>query len=341
MSREVYQNIRLGIFVLSGLVILIIAMYLLGKNQNLFGSNINLKARFKTISGLTDGNNVRFSGIDAGTVKGIKILDDTTIEINMVINKKLESFIPKNSIADIGNEGLMGNKVVNITPGLGASAHVEDGDMLPSKNELNTGSMLETFSRTNDNVEVISGDLKTALKRINNSQPLWALLEDSSLSREIKATLVNFRKSSENLNSTSSDLHDLVKNIKAGKGVVGELLSDQKEADNLKATLDHLKKVSENTDKLTAKLDSMANSLDADLKNNHGAVQTLLRDKENADKITKSLSNLEQGSATFNQEMQALRQNRFMKKYLKKEARSKQQQSADTTSSSRQQSKNQ
>jgi len=330
-NKETSQNIKLGIFALSGLVVLVFCMYIMGKNQNLFGSNMTLKARFKTVSGLTEGNNVRFSGLEAGTVKAIEILNDTMIQVEFVVKRKLQEFIPKNSLAEIGNEGLMGNKVVNITPPLVAGPHIEDGDMLPSKNELNTGSMIETFSRTNDNVEVISNDLRITLEKLNQSKAIWSLLDDSSLTHEVKTTLVNFRKSSESLNSTAADIHDLVKNLKNGDGVAGMLLTDKKEADNLRATLDKLKQVSDNTERLTARLDSMARVLQTDMKDNHGPVQTLLRDHQTADRINNSVNNLEQASLTFKQEMDALKQNKLMKKYLKRQAR---QQKADSAAAS-------
>ena len=321
MSSQNTNNLKLGAFVLGGLVVLILSMYLIGKNQNLFGSNFTLKARFKTVSGLTAGNNVRFSGINAGTVKTIKILSDTSIEVIMILNKKLESFITKSSVAEIGNEGLMGNKVINLAPGIIPAAPVEDGDMLQSKAEVNTGNMLETFSRTNDNVEVISNDLKFALKRLNSSKPLWEILEDTTMSKDITTTLRNFRKSSESFNSSASDLKEMIQNVKKGEGVAGMLMTDKKEAENLKNTLDHLNKVSANADKLTARLDSLAAEMQKDMKEGKGTIPMLMKDPDAANKIQKSLSNIADGSATFKDEMESLKQNKFIKRYMGKEAK--------------------
>jgi phospholipid/cholesterol/gamma-HCH transport system substrate-binding protein len=64
---------------------------MIGKNRNLFGSTYELKARFGNVQGLVSGNNVRFSGIQAGTVKRVKILSDTVIEVTMVIDRKMKS----------------------------------------------------------------------------------------------------------------------------------------------------------------------------------------------------------------------------------------------------------
>ncbi len=323
MSSQGPNNTKLGIFVLAGLSVLVISMYLIGKNQNLFGSNFTVKARFREISGLIPGNSVRFSGINAGTVKTIHILNDTCIEISMVLDKKLQSFIKKNSIADIGNEGLMGNKVVNITPENAPASSIEDGDLLQSKAEVNTGNMLETFSHTNDNVEVISSDLKYALKRFNSSSLVWDLLEDTSLAKDVKVILGNFKKSSASFNASTTDLHDLLQGIKKGDGIAGLLLSDKKEANNLKGTLDNLNKVSDNVNKLTAHLEVIANQLQAEMATGHGTLPTLLRDSTTANKLNKTLSNLEQGSNDFKVEMQSLKQNKYLKKYISKDEQQK------------------
>src|SRR6185312_5708238 len=116
MAKQSINNIKLGVFVIAGLLVIIVSLYLIGKNQSLFGSSFTVRARFKNIGGLMPGNNVRFAGIQAGTVKSIKIINDSTVEVSFLIEKKVKPYIHKNSFVTIGTEGLMGNKVLNITP---------------------------------------------------------------------------------------------------------------------------------------------------------------------------------------------------------------------------------
>ena len=87
MKKNSINNIKLGIFIIAGLFILVVSLYLIGKNQHFFGSNFVLKARFHNVEGLMPGNNVRFSGIQCGTVKDIEIINDTTIEVTMLPSK--------------------------------------------------------------------------------------------------------------------------------------------------------------------------------------------------------------------------------------------------------------
>lgn len=116
MTNQEGNNIKLGVFVMTGLLALILAFYLIGKNHNLFGSDFKIRIRFSNLNGLTEGNNVLFSGIQAGTVKTIHMMNDTTIEVTVLVDNKIRSYIRKNAVATIGTEGLMGNKIVNILP---------------------------------------------------------------------------------------------------------------------------------------------------------------------------------------------------------------------------------
>ena len=60
------------------------------------------------------GNNVRFAGIDVGTVQRIEIISDTLVKVTMVLDNKVLKFIHKNAVASVGTDGLMGNKLINI-----------------------------------------------------------------------------------------------------------------------------------------------------------------------------------------------------------------------------------
>src|SRR5574343_447179 len=110
-----WSNTRLGIFVLVALSILIAGLYLIGKDTNLFSRNYSLRSRFSNPGGLVKGNNVRYAGIQVGTVKKITLLNDTTIEVLMYIDEDMKAYIHKDDIASLGTDGLVGNRLINIT----------------------------------------------------------------------------------------------------------------------------------------------------------------------------------------------------------------------------------
>ena len=226
MSEQGTSSVKLGLFVLAGLSLLILTLYMIGKNQHLFGSNFEVKARFRNVSGLTGGSNVRFSGIQAGTVKSIKLIDDTSIEVTMLIDEQMKLYIHKNSLASIGTEGLMGNKIVNILPGKTTAPLLQEGDLLPTQRMINTDELLQTLSRSNDNIADISEGLKSTIQRINSSTALWGILNENSLAVNLKASLGNISQASANANNMMKDLRSIITDVRNGKGSVGALLTD-------------------------------------------------------------------------------------------------------------------
>ena len=122
MEKSVAQKLRLGIFVILGTIIFIMAVYFIGNRQQFFGKTETLKAHFENVNGLQEGNNVRFSGINVGYVKKIEIINDTLINVEMNIDKSAMKFIKKNAVASIASDGLVGNMIVNITPNSGNAA---------------------------------------------------------------------------------------------------------------------------------------------------------------------------------------------------------------------------
>ncbi|MCS3869363.1 ABC-type transporter Mla subunit MlaD [Chryseobacterium ginsenosidimutans] len=95
MSNESSNNWKLGIFVTAGILLFITAIYFIGVNRNLFGSNFVLRSEFKNVSGLKQGSTVRLSGINIGTVSKIDFVSDSLVS-GKVINQKGCSEIYKN-----------------------------------------------------------------------------------------------------------------------------------------------------------------------------------------------------------------------------------------------------
>ncbi|MGZ3873326.1 MAG: MlaD family protein [Mucilaginibacter sp.] len=317
MANQEGNHIKLGIFVISGLAVLILAFYLVGKNHNLFGNNIKLKARFSNLAGLQKGDNVLYAGIQAGTVSDMVFSNDSTIEVSMLIDSKVSTYIRRNALASIGTEGLMGNKVINITPRAGKSDNIKPGDILNIRRPVSTDQMMETLSRTNDNIADISGDLKTTVKRLNNSA-LWDLLTDKKIAGSLKTTLFNLEHVTGNANKLSQNLNRVVKDLRQGKGAVGKVLSDTTLAVNLQQAVRNIRLDGEIIGRLGTRLDTVVNDLNSQLQGRKGVIHTLLRDSLAAANLSKSLDNIQKGTAAFNQDMEALKHNFLLRGYFKK-----------------------
>ncbi|AMR30155.1 mammalian cell entry protein [Mucilaginibacter sp. PAMC 26640] len=316
MANKGANNIKLGVFVLAGLLVLMTSFYMIGKNRNIFGSGFELKVRFNNLNGLMEGNNVLFSGIQAGTVKKITMINDTLIEVILAIDNKTSAFIHKNALAAIGTEGLMGNKVVNIQANKGISPMVNTGDVLAAQKMISTDEMLLTLSKTNNNIATISESLKNAVLGIDSSA-LVKLLNDQTIGVSLRSSLKSINQASSNAGNLTRGLNDLIGQVKQGKGAAGVLISDPAVAGDLKIAVGNIRSAAEHAEQMTGQLQQVVKNVDHDLSYGKGPVHGLLKDSAMTKNISLSLDNLQKGTDGFNQNMEALKHNFLFKGFFK------------------------
>lgn len=318
MAKRSINNVKLGVFVLAGLLIMIFSLYMIGKDTNMFGSNYTLKVRFDNVHGLTSGNNVRYAGIQVGTVKKVKILNDTLIEVSMLIDTKMKKYIHKNDIVSMSTDGLMGNRILNITPAKDGSPLAENGDLLQTKKSVNTDDMLETLDKTNKNIRDVSEELKMTILKINKSSGLWKLLSEETLPENLRASSVSIRKAALNADDMVKDLHAIINDIKAGKGSLGAILTDTAIAYNLNEAVLRIQQVGNHADELANELAEFTRGLKNDVNSGKGPAHAILKDSSLVIKLNNSLSNIEKGTEAFNQNMEALKHNFLLRGYFRK-----------------------
>ncbi|CAN5239224.1 hypothetical protein BH09BAC5_BH09BAC5_28020 [soil metagenome] len=319
MKKESNRGIRLGIFVLAGTVFLIVALYMIGNKRNLFSNTFSLRADFHTVNGLMPGHNVRFSGIDVGTVQSVSILNDTSVTVMMIIEEKFRTKIKKNAIAAIGTDGLMGNKIVNISSSPSTALCVEDGDILATLKPIETDEMIRTLSITNENIKVITDDLKRITEKINNSNSLWSLLSDTVVAENIRQAIVSIKITSDHSAIITGDLSRITKNIQEGKGTIGALLTDTAMSGQLKQSIVNVQLMSDRVAVVSGDLSMLTNQV----KSGEGTVGMLMMDTTFVGNLNQSMINLKSGTANFNEDMEALKSSFLLKHYFRKQAKTK------------------
>ncbi len=209
MKKESGFTWKLGMFVIIGLVLFIGTIYFVGKQKNLFGNTFHLKAQFKTVSGLKEGNNVRFSGINIGTVGGIELITDTSVLVDLVIKKDIQKFIKTDAVASIGSDGLMGDKVLTITPGNGNAETVGNNTLIGSKSAVEMADIMSSLKTSVDNAGIITGQLAEVSYKINNGNGALAkLISDDGFSNSLKGTLINLQTSTDQFARFTTNLND-------------------------------------------------------------------------------------------------------------------------------------
>lgn len=318
MAQKTTDHLRLGVFVIAGVVFLVIMLYMIGRKETLFGSNFVLKARFENVQGLTAGNNVRFAGIQVGTVRAVNILNDTTVEVEMRIEKKMRAHLKRNAVASIGTEGFIGNKVVNITASRETAPAVQAGDILAGKKAIDTEEMLRILESTNRDIAAAVSNLRITTGKINNSTALWDLLNDRSLPANLSASASNIRNATIQTRGFAVGLNEILADLRNGKGSLGSLLRDTSLAYELEEAIARIKSVGDGAAKLAADLNKTAAALDQELMNGKGTIHALLKDSVMTESLGASLRNIEQGTASFNQNMEALKHNILFRGYFRK-----------------------
>lgn len=315
MNAKKINSAKLGLFVIAGLVFLILTLYMIGKNRNLLGSNFTLNANFNNVSGLVPGNNVRFSGIDVGTVSKIEIINDTSIHVTMTVDRSVRRHIRQNTIATIATDGIMGNKLINLSVQPGESQEVQEGDVLQSLKPVETDAMLRTLNTTNDNIAIITQNLREITNKLNSSNSLWTLLSDTAIASDTKQTITDLRTTGRNTAAFTSELNQLADRLKGGEGLVGSLLTDTVVFKNLDQSIRDVQMASSQVAALTNELKALIRDIDE----GQGTVGLLLSDTAMAAKLYNSIGNIEQGTSRFNENMEAMRHNWLFRGYFKKE----------------------
>lgn len=128
-------QIRVGVFLMVGMVMAGAAILALGQSSGLFEGKITVDAYFQDVSGLVSGAPVRLAGVDVGTVKAIEFdaLPSTRTRVLLAIKSKYAERLRRDSTAVIDSKGLLGDKLINISMGTAAAPPISDGATLASR----------------------------------------------------------------------------------------------------------------------------------------------------------------------------------------------------------------
>jgi phospholipid/cholesterol/gamma-HCH transport system substrate-binding protein len=194
-------KVRLGLFIAGGLIIFIVTVFIIGRQKNLFVPVYKLTTTFYNVSGLQVGNNIRFSGINVGTVDNIKIINDSTVQVDMLIQKYVQKFIKTDCEAAIGSAGLIGDRILIITQGSSYAPLAKDGQQIESKEPVEPDAIMSSLQVTADNAAIVSLQLAEIMTKVNSGNgTLGRFIQDSTIAENINQTIKNLRKSSKGLN---------------------------------------------------------------------------------------------------------------------------------------------
>ncbi|MDX1601754.1 MAG: MlaD family protein [Salinimicrobium sediminis] len=321
MKNSNSQNLRLGIFIIAGILIFVAAVYFIGNRQHLFGNNARISSVFKSVNGLQVGNNVRYAGVNVGTVRDITIVNDTSILVDFIIEEKTMPLIKRNSVATISSDGLVGSMIINLTPGEEFSSEtIRGGDTLQSISKVATADMLTTLNTTNENAALLTADLLKITAAINEGKgTLGVLIRDEQMAQDISSSMAELKKTTQGAAITVNKLNRLISQFDMENSVAGVLFKDTLPALKVKEVIVSLEKSAGEIEQMTSNL----NKFSEEIINNEGVLDYVLHDSTLVDQINATLENAEAASKKLDENMQALQHNILFRGYFKRQARIK------------------
>jgi phospholipid/cholesterol/gamma-HCH transport system substrate-binding protein len=296
-TKEIGQQVKLGAFVLGGLVLFIATV----------------------LEGLKEGDNVWLSGVKIGTVTDVKIASQGRVLVKLNLKDKQSDFIRKDATASIGSDGLVGNKIVVIRPGT-APESIEPNDTINATSPTDTQDLINIAKDVGENTRSLTADLSKIAKRINEGQGIVGeLLNDGQLAIELRQAVSNLSSTGNNTAMASAELHKLVYELRNGTGLMPTLIRDTSYAATFKSALGNIEKVSANAEVVSNNLQTLA----AKLNDDNNAIGVLLSDKTMANQLRQTVENTERATEKLDANMEALQHNFLLRGYFRKQDRKK------------------
>jgi phospholipid/cholesterol/gamma-HCH transport system substrate-binding protein len=220
------REIKVGAFVLAGLVAIGGVIFMIGEERQLFSKKLDYQVAFKDVQGLRAGSPVRMGGVDIGSVSKVGYAADESdykIHVTVAILSDQSRRIKTDSVATIEGKGLLGDKMITISIGSTKAGPLSPGSMVRSEEGDDLGQMMSKIGSISVKVE----------KVVDNLQRTTEALADHGFHEDVRGT--------------ASSLNAVMGSLERKEGYAGKLLSDPAEAQ-------HLSQVVKNLEATTAEL---------------------------------------------------------------------------------------
>jgi phospholipid/cholesterol/gamma-HCH transport system substrate-binding protein len=218
------RAVGVGAFVIVGLLLFSVGLFLIGDRRMFFNKTFEVRAQFSRIAGLQTGAKVRVAGLDAGEVTEIHVPEGPTAKfvVAMKVRENVKPLIRTDSVASIQNDGLVGNKFVQIEAGSEAAAVVADKGTIRGQEPFDLADLLQKMSDTidvvNDTITNVRGEVEEALASVSDTaQSAQVLVND--VSADVRAIATSGQK-------VTADMASIIANVRAGRGSIGKLITD-------------------------------------------------------------------------------------------------------------------
>ena len=238
--RENAVKLRVGVFVLLALLTFLGLIYALGARARLFESRYTVHAEFTEVGGLLEGATVRLAGVQIGRVTAVTLPGQPggKVRVDLTIARRFSDRIRKNSVARIETQGLLGDKIVEITVGDTTAPPLSPGEMLVSRDPADFSRIIASGAETAKNVAELAISLRETADKVNQSKiienaaatvgKLGNVVDQVEHGRGWAHTLIYEEPVAlRRVNDLIATTQTLIDRVEKGQGAVGVLVSPE------------------------------------------------------------------------------------------------------------------
>jgi phospholipid/cholesterol/gamma-HCH transport system substrate-binding protein len=217
--QERVHKIRVGVFVLLGLAAFLGMIYALGARARLFEPRITIHADFTEVGGLVEGATVRLAGVQIGRVSAVRLPPHPggKVRVDLTIARQYSDRVRKDSVARIETQGLLGDRIVEITVGTAAAPAVKPEDVLASRDPFDVARVMAEGAQTVKSVSALADSLRQTAESLNRSH----------LIDEAVATVGSARKIADQAGRITEQVGRIVNEVEHGRGWATALIYDE------------------------------------------------------------------------------------------------------------------
>lgn len=280
------SQIKVGLLILSSLVIFGLTTFLMGKERRLFENRVSFEIHFSRTTGLRDGAPISLTGVTVGSVESLSFPRDIReryILVRIRVAGDAASRVRKDTVARIRTVGLLGDKYIELSGGSSESEPLPPGGRIASIDPVDYEALLGESGDVVQNFIAATASLKNILGSIAEGRGLLGQLTVADKEGQ-------WAEAATNLRSATGSLRNILRSVEKGEGTLGQLIKNREAGEaiveDLRVGVKELRKTSESLHTIVAKLEK-----------GEGTLGTLIQDpragREILDGLRRTAANLE------------------------------------------------
>src|SRR4051812_20959478 len=170
MRRDIGRWRALGNvgFALAVLALAGFGLYQMARRRWHVQPTFHVRARFATITGLEAGHRVRLQGMDAGVVESVVPpgRPGEPVELVLRLDERLRPLIRPDAVARILAEGMVGARVVELTPGGPETPPIAEGGLIQSEAPVELSDLMKKTGASLQKLDEVARTARTGLEEM-------------------------------------------------------------------------------------------------------------------------------------------------------------------------------